>query len=25
MQKLLTRGWMGPYGDYGTWTFTDYS
>jgi hypothetical protein len=23
MQNLLTKGWTGPYGYYGTWEFTD--
>jgi len=23
MRKLLTKGWVGPYGHYGNWTFRD--
>jgi hypothetical protein len=23
VRKLLTRGWIGPYGPHGTWEFTD--
>lgn len=25
MHKLLTKGWTGPYGYYGAWTFSDHT